>query len=331
MTLLPRFRISLPAAAIAILMAGALFAAVANPFHMMEGWAKLPDGRKIGATGAVSVDRSGNVWVFERCGENSCAGSSVAPILKFDSNGKLLTSFGAGMFVYPHGLYLDREGNVWVSDGLGKDGKGQQVFKFSPEGKLLLTLGKAGVAGSGPDTFNQPSSIAVAGNGDIFVGDGHGGESNARVVKFSKDGKFIKEWGKKGTGPGEFETPHTMAFDSTGRLFVGDRGNGRIQIFDQNGKYLTEWKQFGRASGMFIDAKDNIYVTDSQSNEKNNPGFIQGIRVGSTKDGVVRMHIPAIGPEQSPTSVTEGVAADAQGNVYGAETRSQNLRKYMRN
>jgi streptogramin lyase len=326
-----RFRFSLSAAVITAISAGVLLAAVASPFHMTEGWAKLPDGRKIGATGAVSVDRSGNVWVFERCGENSCAGSNVAPILKFDSSGKLLTSFGAGMFVYPHGLHLDREGNVWVSDGLGKDGKGQQVFKFSPEGKLLLTLGKAGVAGSGPDTFNQPSSIAVASNGDIFVGDGHGGESNARVVKFSKTGKFIKEWGKKGTGPGEFETPHTMAFDSTGRLFVGDRGNGRIQIFDQNGKYITEWKQFGRPSGIFIDAKDNIFVTDSQSNEKNNPGFTQGIRIASTKDGVVKMFIPALGPEQKPTSVTEGVAADAQGNVYGAETSSRNLRKYMKN
>ena len=326
-----RFRISLSAAAAAVVLAGALFAAVANPYHMTEGWAKLPDGRKIGATGAVSVDRSGNVWVFERCGENSCAGSKVAPILKFDATGKLLTSFGAGVFVYPHGLHLDREGNVWVSDALAKDGKGQQVFKFSPDGKLLLTLGKAGVTGSGPDTFNQPSSIAVAGNGDIFVGDGHGGDTNARVVKFSKDGKFIKEWGKQGTGPGEFETPHAMAFDSTGHLFVGDRGNGRIQIFDQNGRFLMEWKQFGRPSGIFIDAYDNLYVTDSQSNEKNNPGFTQGIRIGSTKDGVVRMMIPALGPEQNPTSVTEGVAADMQGSVYGAETRSQNLRKYMRN
>jgi len=326
-----RFRIGLSIAGITAFAVIAVAAALPNPYRMTEGWAKLPGGRKMGATGAVSVDRLGNVWVFERCGDNSCAGSNVAPILKFDSTGKLLTSFGAGMFVYPHGLYVDREGNVWVSDGLAKDGKGQQVFKFSPDGKLLLTLGKASVAGSGPDAFNQPSSIAVAANGDIFVGDGHGGDSNARVLKFSKDGKFIKEWGKKGTGPGEFETPHAMAFDSQGLLYVGDRGNGRIQIFDQNGKYLREWKQFGRPSGIFIDAFDNIYVTDSQSNEKNNPGFTQGIRIGSTKDGVVRMHIPAIGPEQNPTSVTEGVAADAQGNVYGAETRSQNLRKYMRN
>lgn len=326
-----RFRVGLSIAAIAAFAVIAVAAALPNPYRMTEGWAKLPGGRKMGSTGAVSVDRLGNVWVFERCGENSCAGSNLAPILKFDSAGKLLASFGAGMFVFPHGLYLDREGNVWVADGQGQNGKGHQVFKFSPDGKLLLTLGKAGVAGSTPDTFNMPSAIAVAANGDIFVGDGHGGDSNARVVKFSKDGKFIKEWGKKGTGPGDFETPHAMAIDSQGLLYVGDRGNGRIQIFDQNGRYLREWKQFGRPSGIFIDAFDNIYVTDSQSNEKNNPGFTQGIRVGSTKDGVVRMHIPAIGPEQNPTSITEGVAADAQGNVYGAETRSANLRKYVRN
>ena len=302
-----------------------------NPFHMVENWAKLPEGRTIGATGAVSVDRSGNTWVFERCGGVTCAGSNVAPILKFDSSGKLLNSFGAGMFIFPHGLHLDRNGNVWVSDGQGKDGKGQQVFKFSPDGKLLLTLGKAGVAGTGPDTFNQPSAIAIAANGDIFVADGHGGDSNARIVKFSKDGKFIKTWGKKGTGPGEFDTPHAIAIDSTGRLFVGDRSNSRIQIFDQDGKLLTEWRQFGRPSGIFIDAKDNIYVTDSQSNEKVNPGFKQGIRIGSTKDGVVKMLIPALGPEAKPTSVTEGVAADAAGNVYGAETQSKNLRKYVKN
>lgn len=327
-----RVRITLSAAAvIGIAIAGGIVYAETSPYHLADSWAKLPDGRKIGATGAVSVDRSGNVWVFERCGGVTCADSSVAPILKFDSSGKLLNSFGAGMFIFPHGLHLDRNGNVWVSDGQGKDGKGQQVFEFSPDGKLLLTLGKAGVAGTDSETFNQPSAIAIAANGDIFVADGHGGDSNARIVKFSKDGKFIKTWGKKGTGPSEFDTPHAIAIDSTGRLFVGDRANSRIQIFNQDGKFLTEWKQFGRPSGIFIDAKDNIYVTDSQSNEQVNPSFKQGIRIGSTKDGVVKMFIPALGPDTKPTSVTEGVAADAQGNVYGAETASKNLRKYLKN
>ena len=143
-------------------------------------------------------------------------------------------------------------------------GKGHQVFKFSPDGKVLMTLGKAGVAGNGPDEFNAPSAVLVAPNGDIFVADGHGRETNARIVKFSKDGKFIKTWGKKGSAPGEFDIPHALAIDSQGRLFVGDRQNNRIQIFDQDGKFLDQWTQFSRPSGIFIDKHDVIYVADSE-------------------------------------------------------------------
>jgi hypothetical protein len=183
-----------------------------NTYQVVENYFKLPEGRKIGSTAAVDIGRDGrSIWIFERCGGASggtpCAGSSLAPILEFESSGKLVKSFGAGMFVYPHGIHVDREGNIWVTDGQGKDGKGQQVFKFSPDGKVLMTLGKAGVAGDGPEMFNQPSHVFVAPSGDIFVADGHGGNSNARVVKFSKDGKFIKTWGKKGSGPGEFDAP----------------------------------------------------------------------------------------------------------------------------
>ncbi len=236
-----------------------------DPYKSITGWAKLPEGRNWGSTSAVAIDRDGvSVWVAERCGGNTCAGSNLPPILKFDPSGTLVKSFGAGLFDFPHGIYVDNNDNVWVTDAQGKDGKGQQVFKFSPDGKLLLTLGKAGVAGDGPDTFNQPSSVLVAPDGDIFVGDGHGGDSNARIVKFTKDGKFIKTWGKKGTAPGEFDTPHALAMDSRGRLFVGDRNNNRIQIFDQDGKFLDAWTQFSRPSGIYIDQKDNIYVADSE-------------------------------------------------------------------
>jgi DNA-binding beta-propeller fold protein YncE len=301
--------------------------AAPNPYHVDEGWAKLPEGRKWGAAIGVDIDRDGkSVWVFDRCAtRDDCSGSNLAPILKFDPTGKLVASFGAGIFNYPHGFFVDRDDNVWVSDGRAKNGKGQTVMKFSPDGKLLMTLGKPGVAGDGPDTFNAPSDILVAPNGDIFVADGHGGDTNARIVKLSKDGKFIKAWGKKGSAPGEFDAPHSLAMDSSGRLFVADRLNSRIQIFNQDGEFLAEWKQFGRPSGVFIDKKDVIYVADSTSNEQTNPGYKQGIRIGSVKDGKVTAFIP-----WSETNALEGVAADDEGNVYGGFTNTMNFRRFVK-
>jgi sugar lactone lactonase YvrE len=304
-----------------------------NPYRTVEGWARMPEGRTWGATSAVDVAPDGRtIWVGERCGANTCAGSTLPAILRFDESGRLTTSFGAGMFIFPHGFHVDRDGNVWLTDARGQDGKGHQVFKFSPEGKVLLTLGKAGVKGEGLDVFNQPSDVVVAANGDIFVADGHDTDSNARIVKFSKDGKFIKTWGKRGTAAGEFDCPHGVAFDSRGRLFVADRGNKRIQIFDQEGKFLDEWKQFGRPSGIYIDKNDVVYVADSESNSKANPGWKRGIRVGSAKDGTVTAFIPdpEPDPEKVVTSGSEGVAADARGNIYGAEVGPRALKKYVK-
>ena len=265
-----RRSLGLAAFAMLAISAGAVYSRTAaptnsspNPYRSIENAAKMPPGRTWGSTAGVAIDPDGtSVWVAERCGANNCAGSNLDPVLKFDASGNLVKSFGAGMFVFPHGIFVDRDGNVWVTDGQGKDGKGHQVFKFSPDGKVLLTLGKAGTAGDGPDTFNAPSAVLVAPNGDIFVGDGHGGNTNSRIVKFSKDGKFIKTWGKKGSAPGEFDTPHTLAMDLRGRLFVGDRNNNRIQIFDQDGKYIDQWPQFSRPSGVYIDKNDIIYVAD---------------------------------------------------------------------
>ena len=241
----------------------------------------------------------------------ACDGSSLPPILKFDSSGTLVKAFGEGLFLFPHGLHVDRDGNVWVTDGLGK----------------------AGVAGDGPDEFNAPSAVLVAPNGDIFVADGHGGNTNARIVKFSKDGKFIKSWGKKGSSPGEFDIPHALAMDSRGRLFVGDRQNNRIQIFDQDGNYIDQWFQFSRPSGVFIDKKDMIYVADSESESvsKNHDGWKRGVRVGRVRDGVVTGFIPDPVERTTGTSAAEGVAADAQGNIYGAEVGPKRLMKYIKN
>jgi DNA-binding beta-propeller fold protein YncE len=306
-----------------------------NPYRTVEGWFQMPAGRTMGSTSAVFVAPGGHIWVAERCGANTCAGSDVAPVLEFDAAGKVVSSFGAGMFQFPHGIWIEADGSIWLTDGQGANGKGHQVFKFSPQGKVLMTLGKAGVAGDGPDTFNQPNAVAVAANGDIFISDGHNaGRGNARVLKFSKDGKFIKQWGGHGSGPGQFEVPHTLAFDSTGRLFVGDRANNRIQIFDQDGKFLDEWKQFGRPSGIFIDRNDAIYVTDSESTDRDgyghNPGWKRGIRIGSAKDGSVTAFIPDPSPGVGATSAAEGVAVDAKGNVYGAEVGPKDVKKYVR-
>jgi len=305
-----------------------------NPYRTVENWAKLPAGRAWGSAAGVTVDSKGHIWVAERCGANSCAGSNLAPILEFDPSGKLLTSFGAGMFVFPHGITVDREGNVWVTDGDGKDGKGHQVFEFSSKGKVLLALGKAGVAGATDDTFNRPSAVAIAPNGDIFVADGHGGDSNARIVKFAKGGKFLMTWGKKGTGPGEFNIPHALAFDSQGRLFVADRGNNRIQIFDQDGKFIDQWRQFSRPSGISIDRHDVIYVADSESGSvaKDHAAWKRGIRIGSAKDGSVTAFIPDpnMDPNAMGTSAAEGVAADANGVIYGAEVALKDVKRYVR-
>lgn len=292
-----------------------------NPFHAVEDWAQLPAGVQWGQVIGVQPDAHGNLWVFHR---------SEPPILEFDASGKFLKSFGAGMFVQPHGLALDRDGNIWVTDQLGKDGKGQQATKFSPEGKVLMTLGKAGVAGNGPDTFNGPCDVVVAPNGDIFVADGHGNDTNARVVKFSKDGKYIKEWGRKGTGPGEFDTLHSIAMDSKGRIFVADRGNNRIQIFDQDGKFIAEWKQFGRPSGIYISKNDTLYSVDSQSDDKTNPGVKRGIRIGSAKDGSVKAFIPDTSANPQ-IALAEGVSASAKGDVvYAAGVSSMALHKFVK-
>jgi len=299
-----------------------------NPYKFDYGWAKLPDGRKWGAAVGVAIDRDGkSVWVFDRCETaTDCSKSKLDPIMKFDSTGKMVKSFGGGMINYSHGLHVDPDNNIWVTDGRDmNNGKGHTVMKFNQDGKLLMTLGKPGVAGNTHDTFNAPSDVLVAPNGDIFVADGHGGNTNDRIVKFTKDGQYIKEWGKKGTGPGEFDTPHRLAMDSTGRLFVADRSNNRIQAFDQDGKYLLEWKQFGRPSGLFIDKNDILYVADSSPDELD-PPYKSGIRIGSVKDGKVTAFIL----ESVEVNGLEAVAVDDAGNVFGGYTNTLNFRKWSR-
>src|ERR1017187_7889666 len=311
-----------------------------NPYRLVEGWPTLPKSMNGGQWGELiraDIDPEGNIWVFHRCfntvpaGYATCVGRTEPPILEFDPSGKLLTSFGSGMFAFPHGFTVDAQGNIWASDAnkdesvLGLSAKdsnvvvrGHQVFKLSSTGKVLMTLGKEGVAGNGPDTFDQTAGIAIAPNGDIFVTDGHG--KNDRVVKFSKDGKFLKTWGHHGSGPGEFDQPHDISIGGPqGRVFVADRSNSRVQIFDQEGNFIAAWKQFGRPSAVYLSNDDTLYVSDSQSNSTVNPGYSRGITVGSARDGSLTAFIPdpdLAQAEVNRISGASGIVADDKGTIY---------------
>ncbi|MCC6317160.1 MAG: hypothetical protein IT361_05655 [Gemmatimonadaceae bacterium] len=312
-----------------------------NPYVTVESWAKMPEGRTWGSTSAVSIAPDGrSVWVFERCGQNSCADSDLDPILHFDADGKLVKAFGKGMFIFPHGIEVDREGNVWVVDcaciGRRPDSlppKGHQVFKFSPDGKLLMTLGKPG-GGKGADYFWQPNDVLVAPNGDIYVAEGHSSaaDANARIIRFDRTGKFLAAWGTKGSGRGQLDQPHTMAMDSQGRLFVGDRSNNRIVIYDTKGTVLDEWYQFSRPSGIWIDASDNLYAADSESGSvsRTRTDWKRGMRIGSARTGEVKFFIPDPAENPPSTSAAEGVAVDRNGVIYGAEVGPKALKRYVK-
>jgi sugar lactone lactonase YvrE len=315
-----------------------------NPYETVRNWGTLPNGRKWGSVSAIHVDADGkHIWAGDRCGTNSCAGSTVDPIVKLDPTGKVVASFGAGQIIWPHGMDVDRQGNVWIADAraASKDelskfpnaaGKGHTVMKFSPQGKLLLTLGTPGQAGAPPTHFTEPNDVLVAPDGSIFVGESHnaqfqdkpGPDSIGRISKFAPDGKFIKSWGAWGYGNSEFRGPHSLAMDSQGRLFVADRGNRRIQIFDQEGKHLATWYQFSRISGLYIDRNDVLYAIDSESDENYNPGWRKGLRVGSARTGEVWYFTPEHVSKQPSGmggygSMGEGVAVDGAGNVYAGE------------
>ncbi len=295
------------------------------PYRLVPNWPPPDPNVKWAEVIQAEPDAQGNLWVVHR---------GTPPILKLDpKSGKVLAAFGTGMFAGPHGFTIDAEGNLYVSDcplGPGSDqaalkaGKGYQLFKMDQQGNVLMTMGKAGVNLAGPDTFVCPTDVAVAANGDIFVTDGHRSAIDHygdRVAKFSKDGKFIKDIVERGSGPGQVWQPHSIAIDSQGRLFVADRSNNRVEIFDQDGHFIDIWRQFSRPSGIFIDKKtDTIYVSDSESNAQNHPGWPRGIRIGSTKTGAVNFFISGTEPE--------GVTADADGNVYGCIVSHPQLEKY---
>ena len=319
-----------------------------NPAPIVTAnWGTLPEGREWGSTAGIDIDPiDGHIWAYERCGAGNfgagtpvnCDNNPVDPIFKFDrSTGEILANFGGGVMVTPHGIHVDAEGHVWVTDFAGNDDgtKGHQVHKFSADGELLMSLGTAGQPGNGPNQLNQPNDVITAPDGSIFVSDGHSGQGmttnqamqegleagrTARILKYSVDGTFIKEWGQIGVRHGEFRTPHALAFDAQGRLWVADRGNHRLEIFDQEGNYLESRYAYGRISGIFI-KNDTMYAIDSESSPTNHPNWRNGVRIGPVDGDYVTAFIPPFERESRVYQGTagEGVAVDADGNVYAAE------------
>jgi len=291
-----------PVALIAALVFAFSNLAADDAYRAVPGWGQqLPNGMQWGETSGMAIDAKGTILAFTR---------AEPPIVELNADGKVLRTWGDKMFVWPHGIRVDQEGNIWMTDGQNnKEGtNGQLVYKFSPDHRILMTIGTRGVAGEGEYTFNGPTDVAIGRNGDIFVTDGH---VNARVVKYTKDGKFIKAWGKKGTGPGEFNLPHSVAIDSSGRVFVADRSNNRIQIFDQDGNFLDQWAQFGGDSSLTILPDDTLYAVDTYK--------FKAVFIGSAKDGKV------IG-KYTNLSIAEGLAVDPRTRtLYTGEVRPDKI------
>ena len=341
-----------------------------NPYRLAPEWPTLPasmrgpNGRKWGEVIRVHVAPGGNIWVFHRCfhdqpnGDATCVnrGAANPPILEFNPAGSLLRSFGVGLFAHPHGFTVDSDGNIWATDTndeetiLGMSAKnaqgvtlGQQVLKISPDGKVLMTIGSAGVSGNAPYTFDQPTGVSIGANGDIFVTDGHSGNKSktGRVVKYSRDGKFIKTWGRLGTEPGNFRDPHDLYVGgSKGYVYVADRQNNRIQVFDQNGTFIAAWTQFGQPSSVYVDKDDNIYVgatyqdpSRGSVNQATTGPNDRAIVIGNAITGELKYLIPDPGDLSKMTDTgtsASGIAVDNQGNIYAADVGFNNLRKYTR-
>ncbi len=323
-----------------------------NPYRATLGWEQLPEGRTLGIVSGVIPDPDGeHLWILDRCGANQCAGTDLDPILKFDLDGNLVDSFGAGMFAFPHGFALDHEGYLWVTEGgahgdararLGESmGMGHQVFKLTRDGEVVMRIGEAGVWGDDQRHFNGPSGVAIAPDGHIWVADGHRGGNN-RIVKLTPEGDFVLAVGggvgSESREPARFSDPHDIKIDSRGRVYVADRGNSRIQVFDPDGELLYIWTQYGKPSGLFIDRNDILYAGDGLSGDlrtgppdpwRSNFGWEKGIRIGDLEDeqAWVRYFIPQHDPNVGPG--IEFLGVDFEGNIYAGEVNRMRLVRYV--
>lgn len=304
-----------------------------NPYTRIEPWGEPPPGNngEWAAVIAAEGGPDGMLYVMHRCVSNSCVDRPEPPLVKLNPRtGKLLATFGEGLMAFPHGFHIDFEGNIWTTDtGRGDAPGGHLVRKFSPSGELLTTLGRSGIAGDSPGQFREPTDVAVARDGTIFVTEGHlKNGPHSRLTKLAPDGTFIARYGKTGQGHLQLSAPHAIAIDTAGRLFIADRDNNRIMIWDQDGNYIDQWTQFGRPSGIYIDHTDTIYVADSESWGPENPGWKKGIRIGSAITGQVHYFLEDIESRDFAHSGAEGVGVDGLGNVYGGVVRRQMLERH---
>ena len=272
------------------------------PYGVDMDWPRLPAGWTFEETPGIAVDKNEHVFVFHR-GPHS--------IMEFDKGGNLVRSWGDGVFVRPHGLRFDQQGNLWAADD-----QGHVVVKMDPMGRVRMVLGRKNTKGETDNLFNRPTDLAFTPSGDFYVSDGYG---NSRVVKFNKDGKFIRAWGKKGAGEGEFNLPHAVAVDKNGLVYVGDRENHRMQIFDADGKFVKQWKHVGSPWGIVITEDDFLYMCDGHNNrilKLNMSGEILGVlgEAGKHPGQLDFVHHMAIGPSRS---------------IYVAEIKNWRVQKFQ--
>jgi DNA-binding beta-propeller fold protein YncE len=272
-------------------------------YRVVADFPQLPAGWTLGAVSAAAMDSQGNVVAFHR---------GLHSILLFQKNGKFIRSFGDGMFKSAHGLRLDRDDNIWVTDNAN-----HTITKFSYDGKRLMTLGETDVPAEDDKHFNKPADIAFAPNGDFFVADGYG---NSRVVKFNKNGKFLLAWGKKGKGEGEFNLPHAVQLDSKENVYVADRENDRVQVFDLSGKYLRQFS--GMAPfGLYISPDDTLFVADGRAHRI----------FKMTLDGKILTAWGSLGSEPGNFNMPHGITVGSDGAVYVTEINGKRLQKFIGN
>lgn len=274
-------------------------------FRPVAGWpsgARTAPGYGTGAVSAVATDRQGRVFVFQR---------APVPVLVFQRDGTFIRSWGAGEFSSPHGCRFDPDGNLWLTDNAD-----HRVLKYTPEGKLLATFGTKGQAGEDATHFNKPTDIAFAPNGDFYVSDGYG---NSRVVRFSRNGEYLGAWGRKGTGEGEFNLPHSVVIDRSGKVYVADRENARVQVFSPEGKFLTQWRDTGHPYGLYLTPDQRLYLTDGLANTLT-VYDLSGKRLrraGSTGSGPGEYQLPHL------------LNVDDQGAVYVCEITGKRVQKLL--